>query len=103
MLPGAENLKVTSILFRSCMCVGVRMRAFNDHHPSGKENMTRVQTQQMWWTEEATSHLKSFYAMNRIWGKKKKKKKTGGGEGIRIHKWEKSLIYHTWFIVRFLI
>lgn len=32
-----------------------------------KTRQTRVQPQQIWWAEEATSHLQSFYAMNHIW------------------------------------
>ena len=59
----------------------------------GKEKKTRrtqAKTQQIWWAEEATSHLQSFYAIDHIW---KNRSMRRAKEGLT-HKWKKKVTNH---------
>lgn len=93
-----SHLYIVLFLMFVCMCVGVCVRVFNHHHPMWKKKRKqdkRVQPQQIWWAEEATSHLQSFYAMNHIWKKRNMRRKKGS-ENTQMGKVTKSLFCHTW-------
>lgn len=63
-----SHLYIVLFLMFVCKCVKVRMRVFNNHHTmwkrKEKQDKHKFNHKQIWWAEEATSHLQSFYAMN---------------------------------------